>query len=47
MVKDVDGYLLTCFIDTKFIVKVMSFSSSKALDIEKYTKLPKETSNHI
>ena len=47
MVKDVDDYLLTCFINIKLIVKVMSFSSSKTIDIEEYSKPPKETSTQI
>ena len=45
MVKDVDGYLLTGFINKKFIVKVRPFSSAKTIDMEDYRKPTKRDSN--
>ena len=45
MVKDVDGYLLTGFINRKFIVKVRPFSSAKTIDMEDYTKPTKRDFN--
>ena len=45
MVKDVDGYLLTGFINRKFIVKVRLFSSAKTIDMEDYRKPTKRDSN--
>ena len=45
MVKDVDGYLLTGFINRKFIVKVRPFSSAKTIDMEDYRKATKRDSN--
>ena len=47
MVKDVDGYLLRGSINRKFIIKVKPFSSAKTIDMEDYTKPPKETSTQI
>ena len=38
MVKDVDGYLLKGSINRKFIVKVRTFSSVKAIDMEDNTR---------
>ena len=34
--KDVDGYLLTCSLNRKYIVKVRPFSSAKTSDMEYY-----------
>ena len=45
MVKYVDGYLLTGFINRKFIVKVRPFSSAKTIEMKDYTKPTKRNFN--
>ena len=45
MVKDVDGYLLKGSINRKFIIKVRTFSSVKAIDMEDNTRPTKRGFN--
>ena len=45
MVNDVDGYLLKGSINRKFIVKVRTFSSVKAIDMEDNTRPTKRDFN--
>ena len=45
MVKDVDGYRLTGYINRKFIVKVRPFSPAKTIDMEENTKPTKRDFN--
>ena len=45
MVKNVDGYLLTGSLNSKPIVKVRPFSSSKTSDMSNYIKPTKKDFN--